>query len=187
MLMDLLFELATWHALAKLRLHTETTVCDLEASTHRLGVQMREFEKEVCSMYETKELQGEEAARKRRAAATKSKDPAKKPLTASKAKAIAKVKEGPTSQAKLKKLNLHTYKFHALGAYARAIRLYGTSDSYSSQIVYFPLFFHSDFLHTYCRASRSTRDPSDYIFVSPEPILLLELPNRLPASVICIS
>lgn len=135
MLMDLLFELATWHALAKLRLHTETTVCDLEASTHRLGAQMRQFEKEVCSMYETKELPTEEATRKRRTAAGNVKKPAKKPLTASKAKAVAKVNTGATSQPKLRKLNLHTYKFHALGAYPRAIRRYGTTDSYSTQIV----------------------------------------------------
>jgi hypothetical protein len=31
--MDLLFELATWHAFAKLRLHTESTICALETST----------------------------------------------------------------------------------------------------------------------------------------------------------
>jgi hypothetical protein len=36
---------------------------------------------------------------------------------------------------KIKKLNLSTYKFHALGDYANAIRQYGTTDSYSTQIV----------------------------------------------------
>lgn len=132
----LLFELATWHALAKLRLHTETTVCDLEASTHRLGVQMRLFEKEVCPHYVTKELPNETAARGRRSSAQNAKSvPQKKAPTASKAKATAAAKNGPTAQAKLRKLNINTYKMHALGGYARAIRLHGTSDSYSSHIV----------------------------------------------------
>jgi hypothetical protein len=36
-LLDLLFELAMWHALGKLRLHTETTLHFLDNSTTRLG------------------------------------------------------------------------------------------------------------------------------------------------------
>jgi len=47
----LLFEFATWHGLAKLRLHTETTVVDLENSTTRLGKLLRLFESDVfCSL-----------------------------------------------------------------------------------------------------------------------------------------
>ena len=58
----LLFEFNTWHSLAKLRLHTETTVTDLEHSTTRLGVILRKFQKDVCSAYTTYELPSEEAA-----------------------------------------------------------------------------------------------------------------------------
>jgi hypothetical protein len=65
----LLFELCTWHGLAKLRLHTETTVNDLEHSTTRLGNVLHQFRKEVCSSYITNELPTEEAARIRRKAA----------------------------------------------------------------------------------------------------------------------
>jgi hypothetical protein len=68
----LLFELSTWHGLAKLRLHTETTVKDLEHSTARLGNILCEFKKRVCSAYKTTELPSEEAARVRRKALVKS-------------------------------------------------------------------------------------------------------------------
>jgi hypothetical protein len=41
-----------------------------------------------------------------------------------------------TSNARqLKSLNLNTYKVHALGDYALAIRSYGTTDSYSTETV----------------------------------------------------
>jgi hypothetical protein len=52
----LLFELSTWHGLAKLRLHTKTTVSDLEHSTTGLGIFLRQVEKEVCNAYVTSEL-----------------------------------------------------------------------------------------------------------------------------------
>lgn len=71
---ELLFELSTWHALAKLRLHTESTLVDLENSTIRLGHSMRNFEKNVCSHYETKELPSELAARTRRQSKKKAND-----------------------------------------------------------------------------------------------------------------
>jgi hypothetical protein len=126
----LLFELSTWHGLAKLRLHTETTVNDLEHSTTRLGNILREFRKEVCGAYATLDLPSEEAARVRRKAA-----------------AAKKLAGQPTAQPQLvpdvpksrrhRTFNLSTYKIHALGHYARAIRLYGTSDNYNSQTVGF--------------------------------------------------
>lgn len=65
---NLLFEMATWHALAKLRMHTETTLKDLEGSSVRLCALLRKFKKEVCSKYQTKDLGAEVHARGRRAA-----------------------------------------------------------------------------------------------------------------------
>jgi hypothetical protein len=59
----LLFEAATFHGLAKLRLHTETTVTDLEHSLTRFGNILRTFYKTVCPAYKTSELPSEEAAR----------------------------------------------------------------------------------------------------------------------------
>ncbi|PPQ89051.1 hypothetical protein CVT25_006542, partial [Psilocybe cyanescens] len=62
---DLLFELATWHGLAKLRLHTEFTITDLENSATRLGTLLRKFKADVCCAYDTRDLPSEEAARGR--------------------------------------------------------------------------------------------------------------------------
>jgi hypothetical protein len=45
-----------------------------------------------------------------------------------------KRKEGSTSR-KVRTLNLNTYKTHALGAYAKGIRLYGSTDNFNSQLV----------------------------------------------------
>ena len=64
----LLFELATWHGLAKLRQHTETTVCDLENSTSQLGGMLHTFQEDVCPHYQTFDLPSEVAAQARRKA-----------------------------------------------------------------------------------------------------------------------
>ncbi|KAF9551882.1 hypothetical protein CPC08DRAFT_647480, partial [Agrocybe pediades] len=119
--MDLLFELATWHALAKLRLHTESTVRDLEGSTSRLGTALRRFESVTCSKYVTQELPSEEAARGQRKAAMAAKG------TASKGKGKEKEK-GP----RIRKFNLSTYKMHGLGDYPYFIRRCATTDNYST-------------------------------------------------------
>lgn len=121
-LLDLLFSLSTWHALAKLRLHTETTVTLLESETKRLGRLVRKFKKITCGAYVTKELPKETAARGRRTAALVK-------------KGAVKNQGKETSISKIKTLNINTYKFHALGEYPRHIRRYGTTDSYSTQIV----------------------------------------------------
>ena len=47
----LLFELAIWHGLAKLCLHMEMTMRDLETSTTWLGELLRMFQLEICPDY----------------------------------------------------------------------------------------------------------------------------------------
>jgi hypothetical protein len=47
LVLNLLFELATWHGLAKLRLHTDTTLSFLDTSTTRLGKILRHFSSET--------------------------------------------------------------------------------------------------------------------------------------------
>ncbi|ETW76906.1 hypothetical protein HETIRDRAFT_242215, partial [Heterobasidion irregulare TC 32-1] len=61
--MDLLFELVTWHALAKLHLHTDTTLRIFEQVTTSLGALIRKFVLITCVHFDTKELPSEEAAR----------------------------------------------------------------------------------------------------------------------------
>ena len=128
----LLFELATWHGLAKLRLHTETNVRDLENSTSRLGHLLRVFQSDVCPEYQTFDLPAEEAARARRKAAALKK---KTNTTEVVPKATDKGKSKQSGSRKPRKFNLVTYKTHALGAYAKAIRRYGSPDNYNSQSV----------------------------------------------------
>jgi hypothetical protein len=124
----LLFECSTYHGLAKLRLHTEHTVTELEYSTTRLGEVLRTFQTEVCSAYDTKELPSEEAARGRRNA--------KKQIQSSKKVRLTQPKSKEAQRSRRRKLfNLNTYKVHALGAYPRAIRMFGTADNYNTQIV----------------------------------------------------
>jgi len=72
-MMDLLFVLCTWHACAKLRLHTSSTLQILKNTTKALGKQMRYWVKKTCSAFETRRLPKEESARDRRKAASKRK------------------------------------------------------------------------------------------------------------------
>ena len=162
--MDLLFELTTLHALAKLRLHTESTICALETSTTRLGIALRKFQSTICAEFETRDLPSEEAARGRRKAAKAKAKPVSlkgkgketeakvKPASSkgkgkemeAKAKPASSKGKGKETEAPMGKrkkkstlrfFSLSCYKPHSLGDYAKTIRLFGTSDGYSTQIV----------------------------------------------------
>lgn len=122
MIQKLIFELATFHAFAKMRSHTETTLNDFENSTTRLGEYVRTFQRKLCPEYDTKELPSETAARGRRQSAKAAKE-------GTSAVTTAPIQKGQ------KKFNPNTYKFHALGDYTSAIRLHGTLDSYNTQLV----------------------------------------------------
>jgi hypothetical protein len=122
--MDLLFVLCTWHAFAKLRLHTESTLGFLKESTKALGQALRYFAKKTCSAFRTQELPREGAARGRRQAAAMAKG---------KSQGKGKKREGPLPKI----FNMCTYKLHALGDYVASIWLYGTTDNYSTQVVSF--------------------------------------------------
>ena len=110
MVLRLLYKAAEWHALAKLRLHTNSTLGLLETVTREFGRLMRQFCDKTSEKFDTVELPRETGTRK--------------------------------GGARSKKLNLNTYKFHALGDYVTTIRLFGTTDSYSTQLVSF-VFHHS--------------------------------------------
>lgn len=121
MLLDLLFELAMWHALAKLRMHTDTTLNFLDTSTTRLGKYLRRFMSKTREEFTTRDLPSEEAARGCR-----------------KARAAAKGRTNITSTStgvKPRYFNFKTYKLHALGDYVSGIRRFGTTDNNSTQLV----------------------------------------------------
>ena len=57
--------MAEWHALAKLRIHTDGTLMVLEDLTRELGKLLRQFRDLTCSQFSTVELPKETAARVR--------------------------------------------------------------------------------------------------------------------------
>lgn len=152
--MELLFTLAHWHALAKLRQHTDFSLSILESVTAQLGRLLRDFKAKVCDVYDTRELERETAARMRRMAG---KVKASATVTgrgeSSKSSGYSKFESYVNSRfitlcitdsllddkvatgKQQKLLNLNTYKDHALGDYVETIRQYGTVDSYSTESV----------------------------------------------------
>jgi len=64
--MKLLYRTAEWHALAKLRMHTDTSLSLLEELTTEFGDLLRKFRDLTCSKFSTVELPRETAARNRR-------------------------------------------------------------------------------------------------------------------------
>lgn len=176
--MKLLYRTAEWHALAKLRMHSDSTLLLLEELTTEFGQLIRQFRDLTCSQFKTVELSRETAARKRRGAkqqpaassavphSSSNLAPASNPnigmpsssmtgdnITASLAAPLhsgtripppvvspstnhsQRQPSGPSPRGNEKGLNLFTVKLHFLGDYVRHIRLFGTTDSYSTQLV----------------------------------------------------
>ncbi|KAK7696214.1 hypothetical protein QCA50_000867 [Cerrena zonata] len=119
---NLLFVLAEWHANAKLRIHTTSSVANLRELTRQFGIRIRHFTNHVCPAYDTRELPKEEAARLRRQAKQGENRSTKKPESAT-----------PTAPKTSKRFHLKTYKLHAMGDYVDQIIQFGTTDSYSTQ------------------------------------------------------
>ena len=142
LIMDMFFIFCTWHAYAKLRLHTSSTLQALAEMTRALGASLQQFVKVICSYYATKELPREEAAQVHR-----------------RAKASAQEKETTTSDkpsSTCGRFNMNAYKLHALGDYVANIWLYGTTDSHSTQVVSYFTCLSFLILKENCRVSLST-------------------------------
>ena len=150
--LKLLFELAHWHGLAKLRIHTDLTLDILSNVTTSLGISLRTFEEKTCAAFETRELERERAARQRRQekSTARGASESKRPTAPNSSK--------PRKQ---KGLNLMTYKYHALGDYVDTIRRFGTTDSYSTQPVSVYMVFCMILLTIMAdiRASSNTEHP----------------------------
>ncbi|KAG5634841.1 hypothetical protein H0H81_000543 [Sphagnurus paluster] len=168
-IMKLLYRTAEWHALAKLRMHTDPTLQHFEVLTKEFGQLMRQFQDLTAQDFETYELPREADARTRRAtkkamasvtttpafptplfAGTNEPSSAVCAATAPPAIPLTSLTTAgstpspttipsavPEKQLRRKKktLNLNMYKWHALGDYPRTIRMFGTTDSYSTQVV----------------------------------------------------
>ncbi|KAF8057993.1 hypothetical protein FPV67DRAFT_1429294 [Lyophyllum atratum] len=132
---NLLFECAHWHTLAKLRMHTDLTLKIFEDVTVSLGNAFRRFENETCAAYTTYELPREFEARKRREAKTRAgKDASDTSKDTSVESTSASAKPPQSARRRKRAFNMATYKFHALADYPGMIRLYGTCDSYSTEL-----------------------------------------------------
>ncbi|KAG2064840.1 hypothetical protein BDR04DRAFT_1034285 [Suillus decipiens] len=117
---SLLYMFALWHTLAKLRIHSKTTLSVLDETFKQLSHQLCKFQKFTCAAFTTLELPKEKAAQDCKAAheCSNSNNP-----------------DIRSSSQKVKKFNLSTYKFHAMGDYLQSIWLFGTTDSFTSQII----------------------------------------------------
>lgn len=123
-MLDLGFDLATWHALAKLREHTEISLVGVDVKTVDCGASVRRFAKKTCVNYVTLELPAKDsAARGRRKAA----------LT--KGKGTSGGKTVSSTSRKVKTFNYTTYKFHAMRDYAPAFRALAAGDNFTTQVV----------------------------------------------------
>ena len=134
-------------------MHTDATLDILSCVTTSLGNSLRTFEEKTCAAFDTRELECERAARQRH------QEKSATNVTSKSKRAMA-----PSSNArKQKKLNLRTYKHHALGDYIDTIRRFGTTDSYSTQPVSVYMMFCVIFklltVVAGIRASSSTEHP----------------------------
>ncbi|KAG2341710.1 hypothetical protein BDR05DRAFT_976856 [Suillus weaverae] len=116
---SLLYQFAQWHALAKLRMHSESMITFLEETFKKLSHKLRKFRNFTCAAFDAVELPREKAACQKRA---------------SQHSENGNISQESSSGAKSKKFNLLTYKFHAMGDYARTIRFFRTTDSFTTQI-----------------------------------------------------
>ena len=132
--MTLLYRTAEWHAFAKLRLHTASTLQHLEQLTSELEQLTRKFRDITQPAFKTFELPKETEARNRRQNSGKGKEKSSASMSGKKSKL----------------LNLFTYKWHALGDYVRTIRLFGPTDGFSTQVVshFSPCIWFTDI--TFC-------------------------------------
>jgi len=156
--------MAQWHGLAKLRMHNDLTLKIMDAVTVSLGDKLRTFSDKICPAFVTRELRREWDARMRRQTKKSSTSrqvnvhnaqdmasqlsPTPKTVPASFAtqqqqssgqinntlRAPANAQSSDTGRH-LKSFNLSTYKLHSLGDYVATIKKYGTTDSYSTELV----------------------------------------------------
>jgi hypothetical protein len=101
-------------------MHTDETLQVMDNVTHSLGHAIRAFQADTCPAFHTRELKREAEGRQRREA---------------RARPQREHVDSKSSVRRPKTFNLRTYKFHALGDYTASIRMYGTTDSYSTQPV----------------------------------------------------
>jgi hypothetical protein len=116
-MLDLLFTLCTWHALAKLRFHTFSTLQIFKSTTKLLGQKLRHWVKKTCAAFDTQELPKEASARhwRKAAAAAKSGKSKEVPIQGKRGRGRGKgqmpgqsTRKATTQQAELHQLDSET-------------------------------------------------------------------------------
>jgi hypothetical protein len=160
-------------------MHSDITLDILDQQTTDLGEQFCRFKANVCTAYQTQELNHEVdtwyCQQAKEAAKRSEKDQvnatmegmAQKPRTGVNNKGKEKSSPGLSQDAliskqscKTKSFNFGTYKFYALGDYVTSICYFGTTDSYSTEPVsHIPLLIHvlTQFLQGRVRALYAER------------------------------
>ena len=135
---DLLFMFASWHAYAKLQLHTSSSKADWGRMTYSLGQLLCHFKSKVCSVYKTKETPHEAACHVR--------------SQGWHAKKLATLKYHYKTTWRIrtvkKKFNLSMIKGHSIGHYEEMVETYGMTDLYSTLLVWVYNFHTSLHAHS---------------------------------------
>ncbi|KAG9093796.1 hypothetical protein FRC06_011372 [Ceratobasidium sp. 370] len=127
-ILTVLYVLAQWHSLAKLRRHTSETVAALQRTTTRLGHELREFHRY------TSELDVYETTKERVARQQRIRKKAKpRAALASNSQGLDLGTETPEIGRRQRQFNLETIKIHVLGDHPESIMHVGTTDSVSTQ------------------------------------------------------
>ena len=125
--LNVLFDLAHWHGLAKLHMHTDLTLKVFADITTSLSKGLHAFKTKTCGAFAVQKLECERDARAWRQAKTTVKAVA--------GSSKSKIQKCDGSVHLPKELNLKMYKYHVLGDYVSTIWCLGTMDLYSIQLV----------------------------------------------------
>ncbi|KZV98671.1 hypothetical protein EXIGLDRAFT_606761 [Exidia glandulosa HHB12029] len=117
---SLLFTLARWHSLAKLRMHTDSTLQQLEQVTKDFGIAIRNFQADCCEKLEAYETPKEQEKRVRAAQAAAATQTTTQTVV--------------NTSRQVRKYNLNTIKFHSMPDYVPSITRVGTTDGYTTAI-----------------------------------------------------
>jgi hypothetical protein len=120
-ILDALYIMATFHSLAKLRMHSTRTLELLDDVTEVMGAALRNLRNVSSKALTVMELPRDVQARVRNQQRRLQKQ-------------AAKTSAAP-AQKKVLTLNLNTIKTHLLEHYRNCVEAFGTTDSYSTSIV----------------------------------------------------
>ena len=140
-ILDLLYILAYWHSLAKVHMHTDSSLQEFRQLTTILGEHLRYFADETCQHFQTFETDKEYQARSRAAARrlAKSTESPLQPLPGHSVEPVPPPLQtsAPVTKAgkRPKTFNISTPKAHFYPDYPDQIELHGTTDSLSTKLV----------------------------------------------------